>query len=214
MRDKIIEYITRNRVSTTEVSDCLGKSGAVRGVMPCVRGHHKVGEMKLVYAYDETNWPLHEQIANIEEGKVIFVASIDCGNRAIFGELAAKYLLLYRRSIAIVTDGQVRDAAAIIKERYPIWHAGFNPEGCFNTRPARGPEARVIDELRARYDGAVAVCDDCGVVVIPKHALNEDMLHKLEQIELQEDIWFDRLDRHKENTFDIVCLKKYMMEDR
>lgn len=62
------------------------------------------------------------------------------------------------------------------------------------------------------YDGSVAVCDDCGVVIIPKELLNEAMLESLIKIEHQEDIWFDRLDRYKENTFEIVCQKKYLNE--
>ena len=40
----------------------------------------------------------------------------------------------------------------------------------------------------------------------------EEFYNKLVAIEEQEDIWFDRLDRHKENTFEIVCLKNYLKE--
>ena len=32
IESKILAYIRRNRVSTTEVADCLGKSGAIEGV--------------------------------------------------------------------------------------------------------------------------------------------------------------------------------------
>ena len=27
------------------------------------------------------------------------------------------------------------------------------------------------------------------------------------------DIWFDRLDHYKENTFDIVCMKNYLKDE-
>lgn len=70
----------------------------------------------------------------------------------------------------------------------------------------------ILKERRNMYDGSVAVCDDCGVVIIPKELLNEAMLESLIKIEHQEDIWFDRLDRYKENTFEIVCQKKYLNE--
>ena len=53
------------------------------------------------------------------------------------------------------------------------------------------------------------VCDDSGVVIIPKEQITEDMLQKLIAIEEQEDIWFDCIDRRKWDTFDTVCLKKY-----
>ena len=40
--------------------------------------------------------------------------------------------------------------------------------------------------------------------------ITEEFYKKLEQIEYQEDIWFDCIDRRKWNTFDTVCLKKYL----
>ena len=55
--------------------------------------------------------------------------------------------------------------------------------------------------------------DDTGVVIIPPENVNDDMLVKLQHIENQEDIWFDCLDRYKWNTYEIVCLKKYLKED-
>lgn len=210
MKKEIIEYIRKNRISTTEVADCLGKAGAVKGVMPLNRGHFKVGEIKWIYAYEESNWPIHEQIVDVEEGKIIFVQAFDCNDRALFGELVSKYLLLYRQSIAIVADGFMRDAGALIKENYAIWCRGLNPEGCFNRVPSRPLDRDIVRENANKYDGAIAVCDDCGVVIIPKEKINAEMLNALEKIELQEDIWFDCLDRYKENTFDIVCLKKYL----
>ncbi|MBR1731871.1 MAG: RraA family protein, partial [Ruminococcus sp.] len=63
--EKIIDFIKKNRVSTTEVADALGKTGAVQGVKPINRGHFKVGVVKWVYACDESNWTVHEQIKDI-----------------------------------------------------------------------------------------------------------------------------------------------------
>ena len=34
MKKKIIEYIIQNRISTTEVADCLGKAGVLPEVLP------------------------------------------------------------------------------------------------------------------------------------------------------------------------------------
>lgn len=209
-KQQIIEYIRRNRISTTEVADCLGKCGAIKGVMPINGGHFRVGEVKWVYAYEESNWPIHEQLADVEEGKVIFVQEFECNDRALFGELVSKYLLLYKQAQAIVVEGYMRDAGAIKKENYAVWCKGVTPVGCFNRKPETSFDEETIKANRDKYDGAVAVCDDCGVVVIPKENLDDQMLNLLEKIELQEDIWFDRLDRYKENTFDIVCMKKYL----
>lgn len=210
MKEKIIDYIKRNRVSTTEVADCLGKSGALADIMPINRGHFKVGNVKWVYAYDNSNYPVHEQIIDTKEGDIVFIEAFDCGQRAIIGDLVSKFILLYRQAQAIICNTKFRDAAALLKENYPIWCNGFSPVGCFNTKPTYSLDPSLIKEHKKLYDESIAVCDDCGVVIIPKELHTQSFYDKLVAIENQEDIWFDRLDHYKENTFDIVCLKKYL----
>ena len=214
MKTKIIDYIRRNRVSTTEVADCLGKSGALEGVTPVNRGHFKVGNVKWVYAYNESNWTVHEQIICTQENDIVFIEAFDCGHRAIIGELVSKYILLYQQASAIVCNAPFRDASALIRENYPIWCKGFTPVGCFNKKPEKDLNIETVKSHSARYDGSIAVCDDCGVVIIPKEYHTEEFLQKLHKIEEQEDIWFNRLDHYKENTFEIVCLKKYLKEEK
>ena len=211
--DSIVDYLVRNRVSTTEVADCLGKTGVISGLLPCNQGYYKAGGIQWVYAYDESNWPVHEQIQNIKEDSIVFVDTLNCGDRAIFGELVSKYILLYHQSRAIVVNGKMRDAAAIIREKWPVWCSGYTPVGCFNRKPENEIDLNWKTEHLALYDGAIAVCDDCGVVVIPKDQITEEFLNKLHHIEDQEDIWFDRLDHYKESTFDIVCKKKYLQDN-
>jgi len=211
--DLIIDYLVRNRVSTTEVADCLGKTGALPGVMPCVSGYYRAGKIAWVYAYDESNWSLHEQLEKIDEGKIIFVDSLNCGERAIFGELVSKYILLYRQAVAIVVQGKLRDAAALLREKWPIWCTGYTPMGCFNKRPEKEVDPEWHKKRYEALNDAIAVCDDCGVVIIPHDFINEEFLEKLKNIEDQEDIWFDRLDHYKESTFDIVCKKNYLQDE-
>lgn len=212
MKEQIIEYIRRNRVSTTEVADCLGKSGQLDHVSPINRGHFRVGNVKWAYAFDQTNWDTHEQIVSTKERDIVIIEPIDCADRAVVGELVAKYLLLYLQANAIVCIGNMRDAAALIRENYPVWCKGFSPIGCFNKKPEKPLPSPTLEKHQALYDGAIAVCDDGGVVIIPKELHTEAFLKKIEAIEEQEDIWFDRLDRNKESTFDIVCLKKYLKD--
>ena len=214
MKDRIIDYIRRNRVSTTEVADCLGKSGALRGIMPINRGHFRVGNVKWVYAYNESNWTVHEQIISTNENDIVFIEAFNCGSRAIIGELVTKYIILYKQAAGIVCNAPFRDAAALIRENYPVWCSGFTPVGCFNSKPEIEMDPNTVKQHFDKFDGAIAVCDDCGVVIIPKEYHTEAFLQQLHKIEEQEDIWFGRLDRNKENTFDIVCLKKYLRETK
>ena len=166
-----------------------------------------------VYACFESNWSVHDQIQDIEEDHIIFVDSYQCENRAIFGELVSKYLILYRQSRGVIVNGYMRDAAALLRENWPIWCKGFNPVGCFNRKPTKEIDKAWVERQRNKFEGAIAVCDDCGVVIIPPERHNDVLLDSLKEIENQEDIWFDRLDHFKENTFEIVCQKKYLKDE-
>ena len=57
------------------------------------------------------------------------------------------------------------------------------------------------------------VCDDSGVVMIPKDKIDEHLLTRLDFIEFQEDIWYYCVDTLKMSTFETVCLKKYLEGD-
>jgi len=210
MKDRIIDYIKRNRVSTTEVADCMNKAGAIPRVQAINRGHFRVGNVFWAYAYAETNWGVHEQIRSVQEGDIVFVEAFDCNDRAIFGDLVAKYLLLYKQAAAIVVAGKMRDAHTLLKENWSIWCEGFTPVGCFNQQAEVELDTKVVAKHREKYQGGVAICDDAGVVIVPKEMLDADFLKKLENIEAQEDIWYECVDRLKWSTFDTVCLKKYI----
>ena len=212
MKEKIISYIKRNRVSTTEIADCMGKSGLFENANALNRGRFKVGSVRWVYAYNESNWSVHEQIRDIQPGEIVMIEAFNCGDRATIGELVSKYILLYKQAAAIISNAKLRDGARLIKENYPIWCAGLTPIGCFNRQNDVPLEKAIYEEHYNRYEGSIAVCDDSGVVIIPKELHTEEFYKKIIAIEEQEDIWFDCLDRKKWDTFDIVCLKKYKEE--
>ena len=44
--EKIIDYIQTNKVSSTEVADCLGKTGAIPNVYPVNPGQFRAGKVK------------------------------------------------------------------------------------------------------------------------------------------------------------------------
>lgn len=211
MKKNIIDFIKRNRVSTTELADCMGKVGAIQNVKAINRSHFSVGNLKYVYACNGTNWDVHKQIETVEDGDVVFVDVLDTLDKAVFGDLVSKYLLLYKQSSAIVVNGLLRDATRLIKENWPIWCDGFSPVGYINEDIKKNnSQLERIENRRSMYDGSIAVCDDTGVVYIPKEFHNQEFLEKIKLIEEQEDIWFDCIDRRKYSTFETVCLKKYL----
>ena len=133
--------------------------------------------------------------------------------RAVIGDIVSKYILLYLDNKAVVCTGKMRDVHYLRKENYPIWCKGVSPVGCLNEPVELSGFTAMIEERRKMFQGSVAVCDDSGVVVIPKEQLTENFYQKLEDIELQEDIWYDCIDRRKWSTYRTICLKDYLKEE-
>jgi regulator of RNase E activity RraA len=207
-----INLIEANKISTTEVADVLGKTGQIPGVRALNKGKFCAGEIVCLYAINNSNYELHRQLADADlNGKILFVYNVNC-DRAVFGDLVSKYILLYKRAKAIVINGKLRDAHTLIKEGYPIWCTDVSPIGCVNYQNGNDLTLDQIADLKTKYEGAIMVCDDSGVVMIPKDKIDQKLLSKLEFIEFQEDIWFYCLDTLKMSTYDIVCLKKYQTD--
>ena len=207
-----INLIEANKISTTEVADVLGKTGQIPDVRALNKGKFCAGEVVCLYAINNSNYELHRQLADADlNGKILFVYNVNC-DRAVFGDLVSKYILLYKRAKAIVINGKLRDAHTLIKEGYPIWCTEVTPIGCVNYQNGDDLTSEQITELKAKYEGSIMVCDDSGVVMIPKEKIDQQLLSKLEFIEFQEDIWFYCLDTLKMSTYDIVCQKKYQTD--
>ena len=206
-----LNLIEANKISTTEIGDVLGKTGQVEGVHALNRGMFRVGEVKVIYAINNSNYEVHKQLAESDDikDKILFVYNVNC-DKAVFGDLVCKYILLYKRAKAIVINGKLRDAHTLIKEKYPVWLEDVSPIGCVNR--INGPEIDLAtwDGIKDKYDGSIMVCDDSGVVMIPKDKIDEKLITKLNFIEFQEDIWFYCVDTLKMTTFDTVCKKKYL----
>jgi 4-hydroxy-4-methyl-2-oxoglutarate aldolase len=209
--NETISYIRKNRVSTTEVADAMGKVGALPNLLPINSDQFKVGKVRCVFTAFESNWDVHEQAKDIQPGEVVIVFTHRCEDRAILGELVAKFILLYQQAEALVIDGRIRDAHAIRRQNYSVWSSGVSPIGCFNEERAPFPEEE-RNAILDQYGSGIAVCDEGGVVIIPNHLIGEDMLARLHRIEMQEDIWFFCLDTLKWDTKKIVCDKAYLNE--
>lgn len=209
--EKCIELIESNRISSTEVADALDKTGVLNNLQPINPGRHVAGKAHYVYAHDESNWPLHNQIQDVPENCILYVDTFNCGDKAIFGDLVSKYLLLYKKVRGIVVQGKMRDIPDIKKYAFPIWCTGYSPLGCYN-RDIK-PSHEIIKEVeeRKRYiNGGIIVCDDSGCTLIREDLVTDDTFNRLELIELQEDIWSFCINTLKWSTYDTVCQKKYL----
>lgn len=209
--EAILDYCRKNRVSTTEVADALGKSGVFPKVVPLNQNFYRLGPIRCIFTSNNSNYAVHEQIRAVQDGEVVIIFTHACEGRAIIGDLISKYALLYRGAAAIVVQGLVRDVASLRREGFALWSEGFSPLGCFNT-PVEPYPVDAEARIRKEYEGGIAVCDDGGVTVIRPDLMNEQMLRRLQRIEMQEDIWFFCLDTLKWDTKKIVCDKAYLKE--
>lgn len=210
----IIEYCRSNRVSTTEVADALNKTGVLVNCKPLTFNHHVAGRIFPVFTSNGSNFELHDQIRLLPKDSVLMIFTFGCDGLAILGELVTKYALLYRGARAIVVNGLVRDFTKLRRDNYPIWCEGWTPLGCSNQKPKQGFPTDLELELRERYEGAVAVCDDGGVTVIENSRISESTIDHLRKLEIQEDIWAFCLNTLKWDTKRIVCDKEYLKDTK
>lgn len=210
-RKQIIQYLEKNKVSTEEIADILGKTGVIKGVHPIKDEQYVVGEIQYVYAYNNSNWPVHEQLRELQPDRVLFVDTIFVDDEhAVFGELVSSFIMESKKARAIVVNGTMRDLEGLKKRNYPVWCKGITPIGCFNVQPNRNAEInRQAKAGMDYYDGAIAVCDASGVVVIPKSEINDDFITRMDNMVEQERIWFECVEQKGWDTYDTVCLKKY-----
>ena len=205
---KIVEKIKKNHISTTEILDILDKDWEYYiNAKPLVSNSYAVGIAHVVHIIDESNWWIHKDLVDVPEDSIVLVHGHD-EERAAFGSLVSKYLLLYKNVQAIVCHGNLRDGHTLIKEGYPIWCHDLVPVGCFNRHSDRGEEQ--YKEYKTWIDEPILVCDDSGIAVITEGHQTEKFLEQLDWIEQQEDIWFDCIDRLKKDTLWTVCDKKYL----
>lgn len=215
MINKIIDYIRINRVSTTEISDVLGKTGSVTNIKPInyTNSLHKVGKIRCIFAFNDSNYLVHLGAKKVKKNDLVMIFTEGCKNNSIIGDLITKFLLLYKEASAIVVMGNVRDLPVLYKEQYPLWCKGFNPVGVKNSFTGNFPK-KLKKEILNKYEGGIAICDLTGVVVIEKNLINKKLLSKIQFIEIQEDIWYDCLDRKKWDTKKIIVDKAYNKKNK
>ncbi len=211
MRNKLLNLIRKNRISSVEVADALDKQGVIDGLASLNPGNYVAGEIWYAATWGNSNWPLHEQLQSMPTDVVVFIEGIDCEGRALIGDLVAKTTCLYGGALGILVEGLVRDAHRLRKENYPIWCKGSSPLGCFNNDVPITPDLKnYINERRNELNGALVVADDSGYSIIEKSRQTQELFDKLEFIELQEDIWYFCIDTLKLSTYDTICNKVYL----
>lgn len=207
--ESIVSLIKSNRISTTEVSDALGKKGGVLGVKPLNSGKFAVGNIFHCMPKNNSNYEVHFAVQHVKPNDVVLITPINFTEVSVIGDLISKYCLLYRQASAIVVEGNVRDVSRLLKENYKIWSRGINPVGAVNQKVfATDDNQNSIRDL----SGGIAVCDDGGVVVIDPSEISTETFNCLTRIEALEDLWQFCLNSLKWSTLDIIVNKRYLTD--
>ena len=122
IKELVIEQLIKNKLSTEEVGDIIGKTGVIKNVFPINKGKYIVGEIQYFYGYFNSNWPIHDQLRSLKEDKICFVDSFftNDDDYALFGELVSTFIVKKRKAKAIVVNGRLRDLNGIKARDYPV----------------------------------------------------------------------------------------------
>ena len=206
---EIVSLIKSNRISTTEVSDALGKKGGILGVRPLNSGKFAVGNIFHCMPQDDSNYEVHLAVQKVQPNDVVLITPVNFTEVSVIGDLISKYCLLYKQAAAIVVEGNVRDVSRLLKEDYKIWSRGINPVGALNNKASIPySDKSLVRDL----SGGIAVCDDGGVVVIDPSEISSQTFSSLTRIEALEDLWQFCLNSLKWSTLDIVVNKRYLTD--
>lgn len=157
-------------VSTSNVSDAMHRTGAMKGIRSLAPGLCMVGPALTVKTMDG-DWAKPIEAIDLCEPGTVLVIDAQAGTTAIWGELASCSAKT-KKLAGVVIDGTVRDVNDIVKMKFPVY--------CRHTAPNAG-EPKGFGEI-----GGVIICggqtvhpgdwiigDDSGVVVVPKQQAQE-----------------------------------------
>jgi len=167
-KEELIEAL--KKVSSSNVSDAMHRGGAMKGIHTVVPGLKMAGKALTVKTMNG-DWAKAVEAIDLADKGDILVIDTNCGNIAIWGELAT-WSAFTRGLGGVVIDGAVRDIDDLKEIRFPVFARyevpdagdpkGFGEIGC----------EVVCGGLKVNK-GDYIIGDDSGVVVIPQEEAQE-----------------------------------------
>ncbi|WP_338567654.1 RraA family protein [Erwinia sp. E_sp_B01_3] len=149
------------------LADVAGRRGTLHGRIKPVSPEMKVaGPAITVEVRPGDNLAIHAALAIAQPGDVIVVDGKGDLSCALIGEIMTTQA--QASGIAgIIIDGAVRDADALIANKFPVFSAGLNP--CGPTKAIPGRVNSPLSVAGASVEPGDLVVADCdGVVIIPR----------------------------------------------
>ena len=153
-------------IATPHISDNLNRLfGAAAGLRPYHGNARLLGTALTVRTRPGDNLLVHKAIDMAEPGDVIVVDAGGELTNAIVGEIMMR--LSIRRGIAgYVIDGAIRDTAAFVRERFPVYARGVTHRGPYKDGPGEINVPVSVGGMLV-HPGDIIVGDEDGVAAVP-----------------------------------------------
>ena len=149
------------------VSDAAGRGGALApNIKPVTPERRFVGSALTIDCGRHDNLAFWAALESVQPGDVMMVTTHDHDGCAVIGDLIISFAR-NRGAAAVVTDGLVRDAEALIEIGIPVFAAGIRPSGPGKRGPGSVGLPILIGGQRVEA-GDMVVGDTDGVVVVPQ----------------------------------------------
>lgn len=154
-------------IPTTIVADVAGRRGALDArVRSMVPGLSAVGTAFTVEVRPGDNLMIHAALMLARPGDILVVDGKTDSTSALMGELMCAHAAAAGIA-AVVIDGVVRDSATLREGQFPVFAAGVNANGPTRTQGGRIGYPVSVGGVSAAA-GDLVVCDDDGVVIVPR----------------------------------------------
>ncbi len=163
-----------------EVSDAV--QALLPGIAPLYRPTSLRGTAYTVMTAPGDNLPVHLALEHVAPGAVLVVSTGGCVDKGFWGEILATAAQA-RGVRGLITDGAVRDIAAVRALNFPIYCAGVAIAGTVKQWSGILNQPVTMGGALIR-PGDIVVGDDDGVVVV-RQEMGEDVLVKA-------DAWVER----------------------
>lgn len=158
---------------TALISDAMGRYGAMRGILPLVRGMKIGGPAVTVQTYRCDNLMVHVGLELAQEGDILVVDAGGIDYTGVWGGHMTD-MAIAKKLGGIVVDGAVRDSAEMIEKGFPAFSVGICPLGGHKDDPGSVNVGISCGNVRVN-PGDVIIGDDDGVVVIPQEKVDTVM---------------------------------------
>lgn len=154
-------------LAATLASDATGGAGVLPAwITTRSPGRTLVGRALTVTVGRDDNSPMRDAPGAVTEpGTVLVVGGAAESRTAVLGDLVARELLA-AGVVGVVTDGPIRDSAAVAELGLAVWSRGVTPIASAKAGVGRVGGGVAIGGVVVA-DGDVVVADDDGVVVWP-----------------------------------------------